>query len=135
MYVLAYRGTDPFILLQIQVASYELVKNVNRDIKNFVEQLLSLAVSNNNSTALTNLRYPNSLPVVDSYADMGSLSSAYTAATGTISLEFLIKSSRTWTFAEPLVWEVWTLKVNCLKGIHPGTCLCQLSSHSCRRRQ
>lgn len=55
--------------------------------------------------------------MMENYDDIGFLSSAYTAATGSISLEFLIKnSSRAWTFTEPLVWEVWTLKFNCLKG-------------------
>lgn len=105
----------------ICVSSNELVRSVNRDIKTFTEALRTASFRSQASTS------PSSPPsfsstFIDPYSpipspsseDVGFLTSA--ASSGTIFLEFLTKSSRsTWSFSEPLVWEVWSLKFNCLK--------------------
>lgn len=47
--------------------------------------------------------------------EIGYLTNASTAAIGTITLEFFLKSPRLFQQPEPLVWEMWSLKMNQLK--------------------
>jgi len=103
---------------------------VNKDMKQFIDSLRSAAYLSNVSTSpppsyssppssfTSTFHLHNPIGTPSSSPPEGFLSSAYTAATGTISLEFFqrLRSTRSsWTRSEPLVWEVWTLKFNCLK--------------------
>lgn len=113
----------------IRVASVDLAKTVNNQIKIFVDELRALnnqytnAANPTNQTgrrpasALFNLDIVPESSQQHKKAQRRSLSSLYstTSATGSISLEFLLKNkSRPFVF-DSLVWEVWTLKINCLK--------------------
>lgn len=113
------------------MASVDLAKTVNNQIKIFVDELRALnnqytnAANPTNQTgrrpasALFNLDIVPESSQQHKKAQRRSLSSLYstTSATGSISLEFLLKNkSRPFVF-DSLVWEVWTLKINCLKGM------------------
>lgn len=125
----------------IRVSSLELGKKINDHIKDFVDELRRIDTTSSPSSYPPNqvipiFRRPSSLWNVTEQLQLPTTQdqrrrshqtsptqrkqrqALYASTTGSISLEFLLKNkSRTFTaFNDPLIWEVWTLKFNCLKG-------------------
>ncbi|KAJ6216187.1 hypothetical protein RDWZM_007344 [Blomia tropicalis] len=116
----------------IRVSSPTLASDIDRDVKTFVEHLRTEAYLKSTSTSPSNVatsshqlsKSPQFFPspfddqrgLSRSPIDNYRLLSTQTAATGTIMLEFFQKSNRSWgVFVEPLIWEVWSLKFNCIR--------------------
>ncbi|KAF7490035.1 Autophagy-related protein [Sarcoptes scabiei] len=116
----------------VRVASYELTKLINQNIKMFADELRMFAsdgprsifanqahraqpsIQMNRKHSLNTVQQKPSIGQKFPHSDLIPTSLSDNA-TGSISLEFNLKNkNRRFTFSDALTWEVWTLKINCL---------------------
>lgn len=105
----------------IRVASNELTKAINKQIKTFVEELRTFGKIKTNSANIDkqSIHFLQQKHRHYKYKQDFALLSA---ATGSISLKFLLKNKAKpfqtlMNLNDSLTWEMWTLKINCINGL------------------